>query len=105
MSTRGSLCTPSESGSHRHFIDLAHAANARVAFFTAHPDASVAAKANVLVVLPIESVVDGARTQAQPMGTLFEQALLLVLDALILRLMVDLDVSEEAMERLHTSLE
>jgi 6-phospho-3-hexuloisomerase len=90
-----------ESGSHSHFIDLAHDAGARAAVITASPDSTNARKADLVVVLP----VDGSLARKQPLGTLFEQTLLLVLEALIAKLMEDLQVDEAAMERHHTSLE
>lgn len=89
-----------ESGSQHHFIDLAHGAGARAAVFTASPDSTVALLSDVVVALPKPGAAP-----SQPLGTLFEQMLLLVLDALVVRLMADLDVNEEAMQRKHTSLE
>ena len=89
-----------ESGSQQHFIDLAHGAGARAALFTASADSTVSSLADVVVVLPHPTV-----PPSQPLGTLFEQMLLLLLDALVVRLMADLNIDEAAMQRKHTSLE
>jgi len=90
-----------ESGSHSHFMDLAHDAGARAAVLTASPESTNADKADLTVTLPVDDRIAGN----QPLGALFEQSLLLVLEALIMKLMKDLRVDEEAMKRLHTSLE
>jgi 6-phospho-3-hexuloisomerase len=90
-----------ESGSHNHFIDLAHEARARVAVLTACPESTNARRADLTVTLPVDDTLESR----QPLGALFEQGLLLVLEALIVKLMGDLQVDEEAMKRHHTSLE
>ncbi len=90
-----------ESGSHSHFIDLAHEAGARAAVMTASPESTNAVKADLTVVLPVDRSIEAH----QPLGTLFEQTLLLLLDLLTTRLMRDLEVDEAAMQRKHTSLE
>jgi 6-phospho-3-hexuloisomerase len=90
-----------ESGSHSHFIDLAHDAGARAAVLTASPESTNAGKADLTVTLPVDDTIAGN----QPLGALFEQSLLLVLEALIMKLMKDLRVDEEVMKRHHTSLE
>jgi 6-phospho-3-hexuloisomerase len=90
-----------ESGSHSHFIDLAHGAGARVAVLTASVTSSNALKADLAVTLSLEESTEGH----QPLGALFEQSLLLVLEAMIMKLMDDLEVDEEVMKRHHTSLE
>jgi 6-phospho-3-hexuloisomerase len=91
-----------ESGSHSHFIDLAHEARARAAVLTANPDSTNAQKADLTVVLPVD---DDSHARRQPLGAFFEQSLLLVLEALVTQLMDDLHVDEEEMLRHHTSLE
>ncbi len=90
-----------ESGSHSHFIDMAHGVSGRVALVTASPESTNARKADLTVVLPVDRTIEAH----QPLGTLFEQALLLLLDLLTTRLMRDLEVDEAAMRRKHTSLE
>ena len=61
----------------------------------------IAREADLVVRLPLE-VASGERRQ--PMGSLFEQALLLYLDGIVLRLMEQLGMTAEEMERVHSNL-
>lgn len=82
---------------------------ARLMLLTIDPDSPIAALADRVLVIPAPSPkVVGERaagTSVQPMGSLFEQALLLVLDGLVVVLMGRADVTSEAMFRRHANLE
>jgi len=84
-----------------HAIDLAHKEGAQAAAVVGMRNTAVAREADLVVRLPIE--VAGGE-QAQPMGSLFEQALLLYLDSVVLRLMRELKRTAEDMERIHSNL-
>ena len=84
-----------------HAVNLAHAEGALVAAVVGQHDTPLAAEADLVVRLPLEAA-DGA--VAQPMGSLFEQALHLYLDTVVLRLMERLERTAEDMERVHSNL-
>ena len=84
-----------------HAVDLAHAERAKVAAVVGDEDNPVAEQADFVVRLPIE-LATGA--PPQPMGSLFEQALLIYLDDVVLRLMRELGRTVEDMERIHSNL-
>ena len=90
-----------------HYIQIARKARARVCVVTADPESPVASRADV--VLPIDARprrrVAGSKQPAPPLGSLFEQALLIVLDQVVLGLMSALDLTEEDMARIHTEFE
>ncbi len=88
-----------------HYIRIARKAKARVAVVTAHPDSKAAEQADV--VLHIDDR-PGRRKRGRPpppLGSLFEQALLIVLDQVVLDLMQMLDLTEQDMARIHTEFE
>jgi len=81
-----------------HIIKLAHREKGRAAAVVGTPGAL---KADLVVRLPLEAAK--AET-AQPMGSLFEQALLLYLDQVVVLLMAELKKTVEDMERIHSNL-
>ncbi len=84
-----------------HAVRLARRQGARVAILSGQRASPLAKDADFVLRLPIEL----ARVETpQPMGSLFEQALLLYLDALVLHLMSDLGKTPEDMERVHSNL-
>jgi len=81
-----------------HMIRLAHREGARVAAVVGTAEAL---KADLVVRLPLEA----AKSETpQVMGSLFEQALLLYLDEVVLHLMKELKKTVEDMERIHSNL-
>ena len=89
------------SGSLLHYIRMAHAANATAAVITMDPGSPMAKEAEDVLLVPV-----GADDETrQPLGTLFEQFLLLTLDALVIVLMEKRGFTEREMARLHTNLE
>jgi 6-phospho-3-hexuloisomerase len=89
------------SGTLLHFIDKAHAAGALAAVITMDLDSPMVEKADEVLQIPVEGDVE----TRQPLGTLFEQILLLTLDALVIVLMMKRGFTEREMARLHTNLE
>ena len=87
-------------------IEAAGVRGARTAAITAHPDSPIARAADLVV--EIHAPITGrepARPSKQPPGSLFEQCLLVLCDALILRLMRPLGTDEHDMRARHTKLE
>jgi 6-phospho-3-hexuloisomerase len=89
------------SGSLLHYIEKAHDAKAVAAVITMDAASPMAKKAEVIVPIPVGK----EEASRQPLGTLFEQTLLLTLDALVIVLMVKRGFTEAEMARLHTNLE
>jgi 6-phospho-3-hexuloisomerase len=81
-----------------HVIRLAHREGARVAAVVGTPEAL---KSDLVIRLPLEVA---QAEKPQPMGSLFEQALLLYLDHVVLLLMSELNKTVEDMERIHSNL-
>ena len=81
-----------------HLARRAAEVGARVVAITTREDSSLAAIADVVVAVPVQST-------RQFGGSLFEQASLLLLDALIIDLTRDYPCAYEVMKRRHTNLE
>ena len=94
-----------------HYAEKAAEAGARVAAATAVPDAPAARLADVVVVIPAPTPKSSEATGGkehrshQPMGTLFEQSLGVMLDACVLLLMARLDETGRSMFDRHANLE
>ena len=89
------------SGSLLHYADKARTAGGSAALITMDPGSPLAAKCDEVLEIPVGKL-DETR---QPLGTLFEQLLLLTLDGLVIVLMVKRGFTEGEMARLHTNLE
>ena len=79
-----------------------------LATVTIFPNATIGKMADVTVVIDAptaKSEETTATTSIQPMGSLFEQSLLLYLDSMILRLMELEGATSEIMFKLHANLE
>ena len=86
----------------RHAVSLAHNEGARAVAVVGDEGTRLASPADLVVRLPVE-LATGATDQ--PLGSLFEQALLLYLDGVIvLRLMERLGMTQEDMEQIHSNL-
>ena len=84
----------------------AHEAGADVALISARGDGPLAALAADVLVIPgaTKGRAPGEATSDQPLSSLFDQALHVALDALVMLLMRRLGRSEEEMRRAHTNL-
>ena len=107
------LLIASASGRTASLLQHARAAKqqgAELLVITADADSPLAELADGVLVLPCPSPKRDAASPAilssgQPMGSLFEQSLLLTLDAIVIILMEKSDFTEREMARLHTNLE
>ncbi|HEY3415735.1 MAG TPA: 6-phospho-3-hexuloisomerase [Armatimonadota bacterium] len=83
-------------------------AGGTMAVLTARPQSAMAQLADLTVVIPApvreENAAETAQT-IQPMGSLFEQALLILLDTIVLLLKARLQRDEKMMMARHTNLE
>lgn len=90
------------------FIQTAHKAKGRVAVVTANPLSPVAKAADVVLTIDDRKVVETRKRLKEPylpLGSLFEQALLLVLDQVVVDLMKALELTEADLARIHTRFE
>lgn len=90
------------------FIEIAHRVRARVAVVTANPQSMVARRADVVLAIDDRGIVERRKRRGEPylpLGSLFEQALLLVLDQIVVDLMDALDLTERDLARIHTRFE
>lgn len=103
------LLIGSGSGETRTLIGMADKAKslrARVAVLTTQPQSSIGVLADLVLPLPgAPKDHAGSSLTIQPMGSLFEQTLLLFLDAVILRLMSERDETSTTMYGKHANLE
>ncbi|OUS76361.1 6-phospho 3-hexuloisomerase [Paenibacillus sp. MY03] len=104
------LIIGSGSGETRTLVAMAEKAKrlrASVAALTLAPDSPIGRLADLIVKLPGVSKEKSGddRVTSQPMGSLFEQTLLIQFDAVILRLMEKLAQGTGAMFRQHANLE
>jgi 6-phospho-3-hexuloisomerase len=83
------------------YVDKAHESGATAALVTMTQKSPLAKRVDDVFVIP----VGGDGKSRQPLGTIFEQCLLLYCDALVMLAMKRLKVSEDAMARRHTQLE
>jgi len=89
-----------------YYISIARKAGARVAVVTANPGSPVASRADVVLALDdtLPRRPASRRGPLPPLGSLFEQALLVALDQVVMDLMVRLELTEADMARVHTDL-
>ena len=85
---------------------VARAADARVLVVTAEPDGATAALADDLLVIPSQTMAhDGDGASALPMGSLFEGAMFVAFEVLVLRLRESFGETPESMRARHTNME
>jgi len=105
------LLVASGSGETRGNVSMAQSAiesGAKVGVITIFPESSLAKLAERMVVIPAPTPKSGRQnpeTSIQPMGTLFEQSLLVTLDVMVMMLMEKLGQTSEQMFKLHANLE
>jgi len=86
-------------------VQAAAARGAHTAVITAHRDSDIAQICDLVVIVPAPVTGAVSSISRQPPGSLFEQSLLVVGDALILTLMERLGTTIEQMRARHTKLE
>lgn len=88
-------------------MSVARASGGKVAILTANSAAELPGKANDVIVIPgqTRAAGGGERASIQPMGSLYEQAMWLYFDYVVLRLAHRLGQSFADMSHRHTNLE
>jgi 6-phospho-3-hexuloisomerase len=88
-------------------LKIVNKTGARVAFMTANPEEPLPRMADLIIPIPAQTMKDKMteRKSLQPMGALFEQAQLLMLELIVILLKEKLAQSEKDMETRHTNLE
>ena len=99
-----------------HYVRIAKRVGARVALVTAERTGAVSHLADVVLLIPSERATPAKRPGAAkrrvptrngepPLGSVFEQALLLVLDQVVVHLMETLGLTADDLRRIHTTFE
>jgi 6-phospho-3-hexuloisomerase len=99
---------PGETSTVLTLMKVARAAGARNLLLTAEPQASAAQLADFTLHVPAQTMASDQGTRATsvlPMGSLFEGALFMLFEIMVLELKTMLDVAPEAMRARHTNLE
>jgi len=97
-----------ETGSLVNMAEKAKKIGAKIATVTIRPEGSVGLMSDVVVKIPAptpKAESDKKFKSIQPMGSLFEQSLLLFLDAIILRIMEKKGYDSDSMFTRHANLE
>lgn len=101
-------CGPGEISTALALIEVAKAAGARVVLVTAQPEGRAAVRADFVLHLPAQTMADDqgtARSSVLPMGSLYEGALFVLFEVMVLKLIKRLKITPEAMRANHTNLE
>jgi 6-phospho-3-hexuloisomerase len=88
-------------------IAVARRAGARIAVITAQPEGPTSRSADIVTVLPAQTMADdqGTRRSVLPMGSLFETAEMVFFELAVLKLRERLEETAETMRARHTNLE
>ena len=101
-------CGPGEISTALALIGVAKSAGATILLITAQPSGRAAAEADFVLHLPAQTMADdqGAkRSSVLPMGSLYEGALFVLFEVMVLKLIERLRISPDAMRANHTNLE
>ena len=101
-------CGPGEISTALALMDVAKRAGASILFLTAQPQGRGAALADFVLTIPAQTMADDQgekKTSVLPMGSLFEGALFVLFEAMILKLRDRLKIDADAMRANHTNLE
>lgn len=99
---------PGETGTVLSLMRSTRTAGAGVLLITAQPASSAARLADRLILVPAQTMADDQgerKSSAFPMGSLFEGAMFVLFEAMVLKLRHRLGVGDEAMRARHTNLE
>lgn len=99
---------PGEISTAVALVGVAKAAGAEVLVITAQPEGRVPKMADFVLLLPAQTMADDQAPtglSVLPMGSLYEGALFVLFEVMVLKLKAALDVSAEAMRANHTNLE
>jgi 6-phospho-3-hexuloisomerase len=101
-------CGPGEISTALALMGVAKQAGATILFLTAQPQGRGAAFADFVLKIPAQTMADdqGARkSSVLPMGSLFEGALFVLFEVMVLKLRDKLKIDPEVMRANHTNLE
>lgn len=101
-------CGPGEISTALALMGVAKQAGAAILFITAQPKSRGAALADFVLTIPAQTMADdqGAKKlSVLPMGSLFEGALFVLFEVLVLMLRENLKIDPEVMRSNHTNLE
>lgn len=98
---------PGEISTALALLDVAKKAGATILVLTAQPQGRAAAYADFVLTIPAQTMADdhGTRVSILPMGSLYEGALFVLFEIMVLRLRDKLKITPEAMRANHTNLE
>jgi 6-phospho-3-hexuloisomerase len=99
---------PGEISTALALLGVAKAAGATILVITAQPQGRAAGYADFVLHLPAQTMADDQgekRSSVLPMGSLYEGALFVLFEVMILKLVKMLKVTPEAMRANHTNLE
>ncbi|MDX8497268.1 SIS domain-containing protein [Mesorhizobium sp. VK4C] len=99
---------PGETTTVLALMRVAHDAGAKVLLLTAEPTGSAAKLADFTLLVPAQTMASdqgAAKTSVLPMGSLFEGALFLLFEVMVLKLKALTNATPEAMRARHTNME
>lgn len=99
---------PGEISTGLALLGVAKKAGASILFITAQPQGRGADFADFVLHLPAQTMADDqgeAKTSVLPMGSLYEGALFILFEVMILKLIERLGISPEVMRANHTNME
>jgi 6-phospho-3-hexuloisomerase len=100
-------CGPGEISTALALLDVAKKAGATILVLTAQPQGRAAAQADFVLTIPAQTMADdqGGNVSILPMGSLYEGALFVLFEIMVLKLRDKLAITPEAMRANHTNLE
>lgn len=101
-------CGPGEISTALALMGVAKKAGASILFITAQPESRGAALADFVLTIPAQTMADDQgekKSSVLPMGSLFEGALFVLFEVMVLKLRDSLKISPEVMRANHTNLE
>jgi 6-phospho-3-hexuloisomerase len=99
-------CGPGYLSTVKALMDVAQDAGAQVFMITAQPEAELPRQADRLLVLPAQTMAEGeGSSSGQAMGSAFEQAMSICLDAVVPVLQARTGQTSADLRRRHTNLE
>lgn len=101
-------CGPGEISTALALMGVARQAGAAILLITAQPSGRAAALADFVLHLPAQTMADDQgpkHSSVLPMGSLYEGALFVLFEVMVLKLIVRLHIAPEAMRANHTNLE
>jgi 6-phospho-3-hexuloisomerase len=99
---------PGETSTVLTLMQVAHQAGATNLLLTAQPETTAARRADYVLSIPAQTMADdqeAGRTSVLPMGSVFEGALFMLFEIMVLKLRAMTGVSPEAMRARHTNME